>query len=163
MFQDFVSFNFWGIFVTIANLCIMIYILKRLLFVPVRKILAEREAAVHTLYEQAENDRAQAEKMKQDYAATLALAKNEALEIVDRAKVVADGKAQEIINTASDQVSDMKRRATQSIAQERKAALNDMKDEIADLSIHIAEKVVAREVNADDHKRLIDEFIEKVG
>ena len=41
--------------------------------------------------------------------------------------------------------------------------MNQMKDEIADLSVMIASKVVEREVKADDHKRLIEDFIDKVG
>lgn len=163
MFQNFVSFDFWGVFVTIANLCVMIAVLKHFLFVPVRKVLADREFAVQALYDQAENDRVQAEKMKADYAATLASAKDEAIQITAEAKTRADVKAQEIISQAHAQATDMKHRASVSIEQERKMAMNDMKDEIADLSIQIAEKVVAREVDANDHKRLIDAFIEKVG
>ena len=49
------------------------------------------------------------------------------------------------------------------IEQERKKAMNELKGEIADLSVRIASKVVEREVKEDDHKRMIEDFISKVG
>ena len=68
-----------------------------------------------------------------------------------------------MLSEASDKANDLMRKAKESIEQERKSVMNEMKDEIADLSVMIASKVVEREVNADDHKRMIDEFIQKVG
>ena len=41
--------------------------------------------------------------------------------------------------------------------------MNEIKDEIAGLSVMIASKVVEKDINADDHKRLIEDFIDKVG
>ncbi len=163
MYLDFVSIGAWNVAVTICNTLITFAIIKHFLFKPVRKVLADREQAVKTLYEQAENDREQAEKMKQDYAITLSHAKEEATEIVNAAKQRGDKKAVEIIDQASTQAMEMKEKANASIVQERKAAMNQMKDEIAEMSLLIAEKVVEREINADDHTRMMQDFIEKVG
>ena len=49
------------------------------------------------------------------------------------------------------------------IAQEKKKAINDAKDEIAGISLAIAGKVVGRELTADDQKALIDSFIDELG
>ena len=49
------------------------------------------------------------------------------------------------------------------IAQERKKAVNDLKNEIGGIAVDIAGKVVEREINETDHKALIDEFIRNVG
>lgn len=163
MFQSFVGFDFWGLFVTICNTIITFLILKHFLFKPVRKIIADRENEVQDLYAQAESDRVQAESMKNEYAATISGAKNEATEIVEAAKKRANVKAEEMLSEANGKANDLMRKAKESIEQERKSVMNEMKDEIADLSVMIASKVVEREVNADDHKRMIDDFIQKVG
>ena len=57
----------------------------------------------------------------------------------------------------------MTRRAETQIAQERKKAYQDIKDEIADISAAIAGKMVQREITAEDHQDLISQFIENVG
>ncbi|EJX07232.1 ATP synthase F0 subcomplex B subunit [gut metagenome] len=57
----------------------------------------------------------------------------------------------------------MKERAETEIEQERKKALNDIKDEIGGMALDIASKVVEREISEKDHRQLIDEFIQNVG
>ena len=57
----------------------------------------------------------------------------------------------------------MKRKAEQSIEQERKKAMNEIKDEIAGLSVMIASKIVEKDISEEDHKRMIEDFIDKVG
>ena len=102
--------------------------------------------------------------MKRDYTASIANAKQEAAEIVSNAQKRAEKRAEVIVEQA-EYVGLLlrKQRAEESIEQERKKAMNQMKDEIAGLSMLIASKVVEREVNPEDHKRLIDDFIDKVG
>ena len=48
------------------------------------------------------------------------------------------------------------------LEQEKKKAMNDLKNEISDISVAIASGIVDREINADDHKELIDSFIDKL-
>ena len=54
-------------------------------------------------------------------------------------------------------------RAEADIAQEKKKAINEAKDEIGGLAMDIAGKVVEKEIREEDHKKLIDEFLDKVG
>ena len=57
----------------------------------------------------------------------------------------------------------VKQKAEADIAQERKKAVNEVKDEIGGMAMEIASKVVEREIKEADHKDLIDEFIKNVG
>ena len=163
MTRAFVDLNLWSLFVTISNTLITFLILKLLLYKPLRKMLAAREQEVRDLYTHAETDRREAEAMKRDYTASLANAKQEAAEIVSNAQKRAEKRAEDIVEQANHEAAAAKQRAEESIEQERKKAMNQMKDEIAGLSMLIASKVVEREVNPEDHKRLIDDFIDKVG
>ncbi len=161
--RAFVDLNLWSLFVTICNTLIMFLIVKHFLYKPMRNMLAAREQEVRDLYTHAETDRREAEAMKRDYTASIANAKQEAAEIVSSAQKRAEKRAEDIVQQANHDAAAAKQRAEESIEQERKKAMNQMKDEIADLSMMIASKVVEREVNPDDHKRLIDDFIDKVG
>ena len=69
-------------------------------------------------------------------------------------KVIAERKAK---------ADSLKQKAEADIAQERKKAVNEAKDEIGGMAMEIASKVVEREIKEADHKDLIDEFIKNVG
>lgn len=163
MFQNFVDIGAWNILVTICNTLITFLIVKKFLFKPVRKMLAARAEEVQAMYDQAEADRAEAAAMKKDYTESIANAKAEAAQITQSATRRATVRSEEILAEASRQATDMKKKAEQSIEMERKKAMNEIKDEIADLSIMIASKVVEKDINEDDHKRMIEDFIDKVG
>ncbi|MDR3767596.1 MAG: F0F1 ATP synthase subunit B [Butyricicoccus sp.] len=163
MFQQFVSIGGWNILVTICNTIITFLIVRKFLFKPVRKMLAARAEEVQAMYDQAEADRAEAAAMKKDYTDSIANAKAEAAQITQSATRRATVRSEEILAEASRQATDLKKKAEQSIEMERKKAMNEIKDEIADLSIMIASKVVEKDINEDDHKRMIEDFIDKVG
>lgn len=163
MFQNFVSIGGWNIVVTICNTLITFLIVKKFLFKPVRKMLAARAEEVQAMYDQAEADRAEAAAMKKDYTESIANAKAEATQITQTATRRATVRSEEILAEASRQATDMKRKAEQSIEQERKKAMNEIKDEIAGLSVMIASKIVEKDISEEDHKRMIEDFIDKVG
>lgn len=161
--RAFVDLNLWSIFVTICNTLITFLIVKHFLYKPLRKMLAAREEEVADLYAHAESDRREAEAMKRDYTVSIANARQEATEIVSSATKRAQERSDELLRQANDEAASLKKRAEEAIEQERKKAMNEIKGEIADLSVMIASKVVEREVKEEDHKRMIEDFISKVG
>lgn len=162
-FAQFVDLNLWRVFVTICNTLITFLIVKHFLYKPLRAMLAAREQEVADLYAKAESDRREAEAMKRDYTVSIANARNEAAEIVSSAQKRAEQRSEELVQQANAEAAAVKKRAEESIEQERRKAMNELKGEIADLSVMIASKVVEREVNEEDHKRMIEDFIGKVG
>ena len=68
-----------------------------------------------------------------------------------------------ILCEARAQAAALKQKAEADIAQERKKAVNEVKDEIGGIAMEIASKVVEREIREEDHRDLIDEFIKNVG
>lgn len=161
--MPFVGFTPWEIVVTICNTLITFLIVKKFLFGPVRKMMAAREEEVQTMYTSAEKAQSEAEKLRSDYTERLAKAKEEAAEIVGSATRRATVRSEEILKESSQQAAAMLKKAETTIEQERKKAMNELKDEVANLSIMIAGKVVERDVKQQDHERFIQEFIDKVG
>lgn len=158
-----ISIDPFSMIVTIINLFILFFILKKFLFKPVQKIFDKRKAEIDKLYGDAEQAQSAAEKDKKIYSEKLECAESEASDIVRAATEKANRMSDEIIAQANDKATAMIKRADESIAQERKKAVNEIKDEISSISVEIAQKVVQREINEDDHKQLIDSFIDSIG
>ena len=160
---DIISVNIWQILISLANLLIMLVILKKFLFKPVQKVVSEREAQIKKIYEEADESRTAAADMKQEYEQRLAAAREEADGLVRNAVLTAQRKSDSMLAEASSQVSHMKQKAEEEIAQEKKQMLQDVRGEISDIAVSIASKVVEREIKESDHKALVDEFIRNVG
>lgn len=161
--MPFVGFTPWELIVTIVNTLITFLIIKKFLFAPVRNMLQAREDEVKACYEAAQKAQSEAEQCKAEYTERLSKAKEEAAEIVGAATRRATVRGEEIIKESQQQASAMLKKAELSIEQERKRTMNELKDEVANLSVLIAGKVIERDVTAADHERLIEEFIDKVG
>lgn len=162
-FLPFVGFTPWEICVTICNTLITFLIVKKFLFKPVRKMMAAREEEVQDMYAVAEKTQTEAEQLRSEYTERLAKAKEEANEIVSSATRRATVRSEEILKESSQQATAMVKKAETNIALERQKAMNEIKDEIAGLSVMIASKVVEKDINVADHERLIEDFIDKVG
>ena len=108
--------------------------------------------------------------MKADYEAEMAKAKETANSILQNAQKDAAARSEAMIQEAQTQAAGIKAKAEADakakeadIAQEKKKAVNDIKNEIGGIAMDIAGKVIEREISEEDHKKLIDEFIENVG
>ena len=163
IFQSFVYINWWNILVTMCNTLITFLIIKKFLFGPVRRMLAAREQEGQAMYGTAEKAQTEAESMRSEYTERLSKAKEEAAEIVGSATRRATVRSEEILKESSQQAAAMLKKAESTIEQERKKAMNELKDEVAGLSVMIASKVVERDIKEEDHERFIEEFIDKVG
>ena len=159
---DVISVNLWQILISLANLVILYLLLKKFLFKPVHKFLAARKEEVENLYGEAEEAKEQAQHDKTVYEDKLAAADSEAREVVRSAMTKANEMSDEILADTGREVARMKARAAADIAQERKRAANALKDDVADLSMEIAEKVIGREIGEDDHRALIDDCIKEL-
>jgi len=89
-------------------------------------------------------------------------ARGEANRIIEDAKKDANLRAEELIKEAEQHASSIKAKAEEDIRLERKKALNEVKDEIGSIAMDIAGKVVEKEIHEDEHKALIDEFLQNV-
>ncbi len=161
-YLELISLNIWHILVTIGNLLILTWIVKKFLYKPVKDILEKRKNQVDEIYKTAEASARSAEQARLEYASKLSAAKNEADEILKNAAARADRLSEKIIDEARLKAEDVTRGAEEDIALEKKRAMNELKDEIASISVKIAENVVEREISAEDHKKLIDSFIDEL-
>lgn len=163
LYQALITLDGWTFLAQVCNLMIQLVIFKKLLLNPVKKVIAERKAKADSQIADAEKLRTEAEAMKAEYKQNLQNARTEANQIVAAAQKTAAARSEELLGEARAQAAALKQKAEADIAQERKKAVNEVKDEIGGMAMEIASKVVEREIKETDHQDLIDEFIKNVG
>lgn len=163
LYQALITLDGWTFLAQVCNLMIQLVIFKKLLLNPVKKVIAERKAKADSQIADAEKLRTEAEAMKAEYEQNLQNARTEANQIVAAAQKTAAARSEELLGEARAQAAALKQKAEVDIAQERKKAVNEVKDEIGGMAMEIASKVVEREIKETDHQDLIDEFIKNVG
>ena len=161
--MPFVSLDVWTIVMQWGNLLILLLLMKKFLFKPVMSVLEARENEIKNMYDQAESAKNDAYGLKEEYHAKLANARDEAEEIVKSAVKTAKTSSDEIIFDAQEKAAAIIERANEKILIERKTAINDAKNELSDMALTIAEKVIERDITPDDHNRMIEKFIEELG
>ena len=159
----FFTVDVWTMIFTWVNMLILFTVMKKFLFKPVMNILDQRDAEIKKIYNDANDANEKAVTLEKEYSEKMAQARDEAGEIIKQATLTAQKREKEIIESAHEQVAAMTRRAETQIAQERKKAYQEIKEEISDISVAIAGKMVGREITAADHEALISQFIENVG
>ncbi len=161
-YLELISLDIWHIAAAILNLLILTLVFKKFLFKPVMNILEKRQGEVDNIYRKAEETESLAERDRQLYEEKLAGAKSEADGIIKAATARADRLSDEIIENAKIKADETMKKAENEIERERKKARNELKNEISGISVQIAESIVKREIREDDHRELIDSFIEEL-
>ena len=161
--QELVGLVPWTFVAQICNLFIQMYLIKRFLFKPVNDMLEKRRALADAQIREAEQAKADADAIKTEYEQNMKEAKEKANEILTTAQKTAALQSEEMLKEATAQAAALKSKAERDIAQEKRKAVNEIKDEIGGMAVEIAGKVIEREISEEDHTKLIDEFIANVG
>ncbi len=158
-FLDVISVNIWAILASLANLLLLTWIIKRFLFKPIKKMVDARRSAIEEYYAQAQAARDEAEESRQNYEAAMAAAKQTSDQIIADASRTAEYRSNEIVAEARERASEIRRQAEADAVLERKKAEDEMKHEIANVSAQLTGKLLQREINEEDHRSLIDSFL----
>ena len=162
-FESFIGVNFWTALFTLFNFLILFLVAKRFLIGPILVIIENRQKEIDDMYLQAGSAKDNALALEEAYKQKLSAATETGERIVKEAVARGQAREDEIIRNANAEASAIMDKAAADIAQEKKKALNDAKDEISGMAIAIAEKVVGRELNAADQADLVDSFIAQLG
>lgn len=160
---DVISINIWQMLVSLANLAILFGLVKKFLYKPVKKMLKTRQDAIDVQYSDAENAKNEAMSEKKAYEEKLSGAKKEADGIIQSAVNLAKIRENEIIEKAKSDADVILRQAKEDAQLEMTKAEESIKREIVDVSTILTEKLLEREINSEDHKQIIDSFIEEIG
>ena len=163
IYQSLVAVNPVTLIAQICNLFLQLFVVKIFFLDKIKAILDQRREAADKEITDAKAAKAEAMEIKETYEQNMREAKAQANEILVHAQKTATVRSEEIINDAQAQAVRIKEKAAADIAQEKKKAINDAKDEISGISMAIAEKVVGRQLTADDQQKLINDFLDNLG
>ena len=163
MFESFLGVNPWTALFILLNTLTIFFVARKFLFNPVMKIITERQQEIDDLYSGANTARDEAEALRAEYTAKLSDAKAASEQIVKEAVARGQAREEDIIRKANEDAAAIMEKASADIAQEKKKAINDAKNEISGLAMAIAGKVVERELSGADQEKLIDRFIDELG
>ena len=127
------------------------------------KTLEARQAAIAAQLESAEKAKVEAESLLTDYQSQLAGAKGEAAQIVSDARDSGEAVKADIIARAETEADQMKSRADDEIDVERERVASDLRRQVADLSVDVAEKIVGESIDIDAQRELVDRYIDELG
>lgn len=162
-FESFVGVNFWTMIFAWVNLLILYIFLKKLLFVPMKKMIDDRQKEIDDMYSDAESAKDGAAQLKNEYEEKISHAESESEEILKNALRRAQLKEEEILKGANEEASRVLERAEEQIELEKKRAFNEVKNEVSSMAIGIASAVIERDVSESEHRDLIDDFINNIG
>ena len=163
LYQSLVPVNPVTLIAQICNLFLQLLVFKIFFLDKIKAILDQRREAADKQITEAENAKAEAMTIKKTYEQNMLQAKAKADDLLQTAQRTANSRSEEIIAQAQQQAAQIKSKAADDIALEKKKAINEAKDEISDLAMAIAGKVVGRELNAGDQAEMIDRFIDELG
>ena len=162
-FEELLGVNPWTAAFTLANTVALFLVMKKYLFQPVMKVIEDRQNEIDGMYADADQAKASANALEAEYQKKLSAAAETSDRIVKEAMVRGHSREEEIIRQANAEAAAIMDKAAADIAQEKKKAINDAKDEISGMAMAIAEKVVGRELSSTDQEKLFDEFINELG
>ncbi len=162
-FLDVISVNIWQIIISLCNLVILFLILKHFLFKPVNKVLDDRQKAIDTDYSDAKAALENAKKTENEWNGKIKAADEKANEIIGSAADAAKIRAEEITAEAKKQADNIVARAKSEMELEKRKSEESLKQQISEVSTAVAGKILSRELNENDQRKLIDSFIDEIG
>ena len=163
MFEELLGVNPWTALFTLLNTLTIYFVAKKFLFGPVMKIISDRQQEIDRMYADADSAKEKAEALCSEYQDRLTDAQATSDRIVKEAVSRGQAREEAIIHQAHSEAAAIMDKAAADIRLEKKKALNDAKDEISDIALALAGKIVGRELNAADQASLVDNFIAELG
>ena len=152
-------FNGFWIVIAAVNFLFFLFVVQRLAFGPVSRMLAERRERVERGLADAEQARVDRENAEAERLAAIQEARREAKEILDRAQRVAQESRDADIAATKTELERLRTQATAEIEAEKQRAVADLRAEVADLALAAAGKVVGESMTGDRERRLVEEFL----
>lgn len=147
----------------IFNFIILLIFLRLVVYPVIVKVLEQRQQAIADNVAAAEEERKQAEALRQSYLADMQKAKEEAQAIIQQATKAAEAQAQQIMEAAKAESVRVKDQALQEIEREKEKAVAVLREQVVSLSVLVAQKIVSQQMNSDIQHSLVQEFIKEAG
>ena len=145
----------------IVNFTLLAVLLYFVAYKPILRMLAQRSERIKQGLEDAELASRRAAEMEQEFEQRLAEARKEGQEIIAQATQMSEKARQEILEMAREEARAQVEKAKEEISRERELAMSELRQQVADLSLNISEKVIGESLDQQRQRELIADFMEQ--
>ncbi|WP_243719998.1 F0F1 ATP synthase subunit B [Macrococcus lamae] len=154
----------WGtIVVTLLTFLILLALLRKFAWGPLKKIMDDRQHAINSDIDNAAAQNKEAKRYAEENKALLQRTQTEVQTILENSKTQAKREHEEILHAANSRANKLVEDAQVEIENEKQRAIADINDRVAELSVLIASKVINKEINEADQQNLVRQFIQEAG
>src|SRR5881396_855468 len=147
---------------TVVIFVILLAVLYRLGYPALLKMVEERERRIQKQLEDAEKANAEAQRLLEEHKKQIAAARNEAQEILAKAKTVSQKERETLLAKAREEYDALLNRARKDIDAEKEKAIQALRREAVELSIAAASRVIEANLDTDANRKLVTEFLESL-
>jgi F-type H+-transporting ATPase subunit b len=142
---------------------ILFFLLYKFAMPAILGMVDARAARISESLEKAEETKVEAERLLEDYKKQMAEARGEAAKVIEQGRKVAETMKEEIVAKANEEAAGIVAKAHEVMDAERKAAVAELQGEVASLSVAVAGKLIGQKLSAEDHAKLIEQYVAEVG
>jgi F-type H+-transporting ATPase subunit b len=139
-----------------------LFLLNKLAFPRIAEALDRRRQAIQDSIDSAQRAKQEADELLEEYRARLREAREQAEDILVRARKAAEAVSDETKSQASKQREELLASARRDIEHETRRALEELRKEVADLTVLATEKITRKSLTEEDHRRLIEDALSEV-
>ncbi len=148
---------------TVITFVLLLVVLKKVAWGPILTALEDRESEIKSALDSAKLAREEAEKVSQDYEEKVQKAQHEAQQIVAEGKAAGERMKADIEASAKAKADEMIVKAKEQIDAERTKAIQDIQSVVVDISLSAASKIIEKNLDTSDNRKLVDDTIEGIG
>ncbi len=148
---------------TLVSFFLLLILLAKLAYPHILKGLKKREETIQQQLEEARKTKEMAEKLLEDYKRQVSEARTEAQKVINEGKELGENMRKEIVQKAQQESNEIVKRAQEEIELQKQKAILELQEKIADLSIMAASKIISKSLDTEDHRRLVEDYVSKVG
>jgi F-type H+-transporting ATPase subunit b len=147
---------------TLIAFGLTMYLLYKLAFPRIGEALDKRQRAIEESIDASERTKREADQLLAEYRERLGEAREQAEEIVARARKAADATHKESLEQAREQREELMEQTRRDIEAETRRAISEIRAEVADLTVMATEKVTRKTLDEADQRRLVEEALSEL-
>jgi F-type H+-transporting ATPase subunit b len=147
----------------LVNFAFLLFILQRFLYKPMLNMLHKRQDRIRESMDYAERVKQEAARAQTDYEETIEESRREGQAIIAQAAQQAERAREDILARAQEEANKVKGKALEDVEYERKRVMAELRDQVAELAILAASRVLGKTLDEQAHRQVIDDFLTETG
>lgn len=142
---------------------VLLWLVRKYAMKPAMKVLSARQDYIQTQISGAEEANKEAARLVEEQKVMFANAKQEAYELLERARQQKEREADQIIKAAHERTDNMIKEATAEIENEKNKAIAALRSQVSAMSVLIASKIIEKQIDEKSQEQLIEHYLKEVG